>query len=67
MTAFMSRVSGRGYDYDSVSDCFLGSLIDDALRTRDVFIAAQRNVQHADVVAFTIGNDPLNAAGDIFF
>src|SRR5689334_10303089 len=65
MTALSTGVSSRGDNYDSVADRFLGGLVDDALRTRNVIITAERDIQHADVVAFAILDYPMNTLRDL--
>ena len=65
MTAFGSQVSGRGDDYDSLLDCFFGGLVDDAFRAGNIFVAAQRDVQDSNAVAFTVFDDPTDPARDV--
>src|ERR1044072_2796693 len=67
MTALGSRVSGGGDNYDPLVDCFLRSLVNNALRTRDIVISAERYIQHADVVTLSIRDYPVNTFCDLVF
>src|SRR6185369_11759427 len=67
MTALRTGVSRRDNHDDPSADCFLGSLVDNAFGTRNVLVAAQRNIQDANVVTLAIRNHPLDAASDVFF
>src|SRR6185369_8304456 len=67
MTSLGSRVSGRCDHHNSLTDCVLSSLVYNTLRTRNILISTQRYIEHADVVALTISDYPLNALCDVFF
>src|ERR1700741_342807 len=67
MTSLGSGVSGRCDNCDPLTDCFLGSLINDALRTRNIIVSTKRYIQHADVVTLTIPNYPFNSSGNVLF
>jgi hypothetical protein len=67
MLPFCAGVSRGGYDDNSLTDGFLGGLIDDAARTRDVLVSAQGDIQDANVKALAVLDYPLNAPRDIFF
>src|SRR5690348_10648918 len=67
MTSLGSRVSSRGDNHDSLTDCLLSSLVHNAPRTGNILVSTQRYIEHADVVTLTICNYPLNTVCDIFF
>ena len=67
MPALCAGVSGGCHDDNSLTDGFLGSLVDYALRAGNVLVSAQRDIQHANVVVLAISDDPLNTPRDIFF
>src|SRR5690349_9862351 len=60
-------ISRRCDHYDSVTDCLLGSLVHNTLRTRNIFVSTERDIQHADVVTLTILDYPMNTCRDLFF
>src|SRR5947209_2908599 len=67
MLPIRARVSRGGNNDNPVTDGFLGSLIDYASRTGNVFVSTQRNVQDSNIEALAVRGHPFDALRNIVF
>src|SRR4030095_11664108 len=63
----VSCVSCRDNDDDALPNGFLRKFVDCALGTGNVFVTAERNVQHPNVQAFAVFENPAKSLSNVLF